>query len=59
MVPSEVVANVAPSKTPAPTADPPAKSASATTANAVVRQWDEMVTDLGDLGEPMHIEGLP
>ena len=40
-------------------ADPPVKGASTTTANAVVEQWDEMVTDLGDLGELMHIEGLP
>ena len=59
VAPSEMVANIAPSEMPAPMADPPAVGVSATIANAVVKQQDKMVTDSGNLGEPMHVEGLP
>ena len=59
VVPSEVAANVAPSEMTAPAADQPAMGVSTTMANAVVEWWDKMVTDSDNLGEPMHIKGLP
>ena len=58
MAPSEAVANVAASAPLAPTTNPPVEGTLITMPNAVVEQWDKMATDQGDLGEPMHVEGL-